>query len=69
LILRKSPVKVIYEFALILVTLVGIVPVFGEPAIRDQNMMVEKFVTGIANGPTAITFIDDSILVLQKNDG
>ncbi len=53
----------------ILIILTGPVSVLAEPTIADQNLVVEKFVTGIANGPTALTFIADDILVLQKNDG
>lgn len=68
--MRKNlAIMPICEYAAISIILVGIVPVFGELSIRDENLIVEKFVTGIANGPTAMTFIDDGILVLQKNDG
>src|SRR3989344_6054079 len=48
--------------------------VFGEPAgsvpvIKDQDFVVERFVTGIESSPTTMTFVGNDILVLQKHDG
>lgn len=43
-------------------------PAFGEPVITDQDLIVEKFVSGLS-GPTTMAFVGDDILVLQKNDG
>lgn len=48
---------------------IGTLPAFGEPAITDQNFIVEKFVSDIENSPTTMAFVGDDILVLQKNDG
>ena len=36
--------------------------------VFDQDFVVEKFVTGLSF-PTTMTFVDNDILVLQKNDG
>ena len=49
-------------------------PVFGdptndEPVLKDQDYVVEKFVSGIDNSPTTMAFVGDDILVLQKTDG
>jgi len=38
------------------------------PDIFDQDFVVEEFVTGLSF-PTTMTFVDNDILVLQKNDG
>ena len=37
-------------------------------AVLDNDFKVEKFVDGL-HVPTAIEFLDDDLLVLQKNDG
>lgn len=44
-------------------------PVFGEPILKDQELIVEGFVSGIENSPTTMAFVGDDILVLQKTDG
>lgn len=46
-----------------------VLPVFGEPVLKDQDYVVEKFVSGIENSPTTMAFVGDDILVLQKTDG
>ena len=51
-----------------------VLPVFGEPVnsipvLKDQDYVVEKFVSGIENSPTTMAFVGDEILVLQKTDG
>ena len=51
-----------------------ILPVFAEsvnntPILKDQDYVVEKFVSGIENSPTTMAFVGDDILVLQKTDG
>lgn len=38
------------------------------PVIRDTNFIVEEFVDGL-NWPTTMAFVDDDILVLEKNTG
>ena len=38
------------------------------PDIFDQDFVVEEFVTGLSF-PTTMAFVDNDILVLQKNDG
>ena len=48
--------------------------VFGEPTssvpiIKDQDFVVERFVTGIESSPTTMAFVGNDILVLQKHDG
>ena len=66
-----------------LITMSLFVPVFGQtewyndwvgaqsdniPDIFDQDFVVEEFVTGLSF-PTTMAFVDNDILVLQKNDG
>lgn len=51
-----------------------IASVFGEPVdsvptIKDQDFVVERFVTGIESSPTTMAFVGNDILVLQKHDG
>ncbi|OLE40776.1 MAG: hypothetical protein AUG16_02775 [Thaumarchaeota archaeon 13_1_20CM_2_39_20] len=46
-----------------------IVPAYGEPVLKEDDFVVQKFVSGIANGPTSMAFEGKDILVLQKTDG
>lgn len=46
----------------------SIFPIFGEPALKDPDFAVEKFVSTLSF-PTSMTFVGNDILVLQKNDG
>jgi glucose/arabinose dehydrogenase len=39
------------------------------PSIEDPEFVVETFVVGIPQSPTAMAFVGDDILVLQKEDG
>ncbi len=54
---------IIFSFYFFMIT-----PSFGEPATRDPQLIVEEFVTGLSF-PTKFDFIENDILVLQKNDG
>ena len=44
--------------------------VFGQegPFLLDDSLKVEQYVTGLSL-PTQIEFVDEGILVIQKNDG
>ena len=42
--------------------------VYGEPIIFDDDYIVEKFVGGL-DYPTAMDFVEDGILVIEKNTG
>ena len=44
-------------------------PTFNDPVLKDQDYVIEKFVSGIENSPTTMAFVGDDILVLQKTDG
>jgi len=62
-----------FNFLLVMILLTWIffvepVSSFAEPILRDPKLDVEKYVTGL-NLPTTIHFVDEGILVLQKNDG
>lgn len=52
-----------------LLGLVIFIPIYAEPVVNDENLRVEKYVVGICCGVTTIDFIDDDLLVLQKQDG
>ena len=54
-------------FVLALV-LIGILPAFGDPLLKDKDLAAKKFVQGLSQ-PTTMAFVGDDILVLQKNDG
>lgn len=58
-----------YNF-LILVLLVffTIIPVYAQPIILDENFYVKRIVSGLSN-PTTMVFLENDILVLQKDDG
>jgi len=44
------------------------IPAYGEPFLTDPSLKVETFVDGLEY-PTTMDFVDEGILVLQKNDG
>lgn len=43
-------------------------PVFALPTMNNPDFVVEEIVSGLS-APTSMEFIDEDILVLQKNDG
>ncbi len=47
--------------------LIGALPVaFGEPVLHDDSLILEEFAHGVGWGHTAMTFVDDDILILHK---
>ncbi len=44
-------------------------PVYAEPVLRDDDFVVQKFVSGFCCGPTTMAFQGDDILVLERLDG
>ena len=44
------------------------IPAYGAPFLTDPSLKVETFVDGLEY-PTTMDFVDEGILVLQKNDG
>ena len=63
-------IKIIFISTLFLI-LFSISPAFSSeenPEIINDGYKIEKLVTGL-NVPIALDFIDNNILVLQKNDG
>ncbi len=73
------------KFSILLLILPIFIPAFGQSewyddwvgneiqenitaSISDENFIVEEFATGFFL-PTTMTFVDDDILLLQKNDG
>jgi len=48
--------------------LIGILPAFGAPLLKDEDLAAKKFVHDLSQ-PTTMAFVGDDILVLQKNDG
>ncbi len=43
--------------------------IFGDPQLNDDNLVVEQFGPIICCSPTTMTFVDEGILVLQKENG
>ena len=48
--------------------LIGILPVFGAPILKYEDVATTKSVQGLSR-PTTMAFVGDDMLVLQKNDG
>jgi len=46
-----------------------ILPSYAEPAVKDTNFAVQKYVTGICCSPTTMAFEGNDILVLSKVSG
>ncbi|MDH5417754.1 MAG: PQQ-dependent sugar dehydrogenase [Nitrosopumilus sp.] len=42
---------------------------FAEPSLNVQGLVVEKYVSDLCCMITTMTFVEDDILILQKNDG
>ncbi|MGQ0637817.1 MAG: PQQ-dependent sugar dehydrogenase [Nitrososphaerota archaeon] len=58
----------IKSILLLALFLFEIFPAFGEPILKDDTLVVKKFVSDLSR-PTTMTFVDNEILVLQKDDG
>ena len=43
-------------------------PVYAEPVLTDDEYSIEEYISGLEM-PTTMTFIENDILILQKNDG
>jgi len=43
--------------------------IFGEPALKVKDLVVEKYVSNLCCMITTMTFVEDDILFLQKSDG
>jgi len=54
-----------YILFLLVIFLITTIPAFAAPNIEDQDFIVEKFVGNLSE-PTAMHFIDNDILVLEK---
>ena len=63
--------KILKIFASLIILLVAlvIVPTYADPAVKDSNFVVEKYVTGICCSPTTMAFEGNDILVLSKVSG
>ena len=62
---------IIYITVFVFITLVAsfsLSQVYAFPTIYDDDYIVEKFATGL-DWPTAMTFVGEDILVLEKNTG
>lgn len=55
-------------FVIFLLFLPMLIPAFGEPTLKDKEYVIEIFVEDLSF-PTTMSFIDEDVLVLQKNDG
>ena len=61
--------KLIILFTLCLVFISSFNLVFGEPVIFSQDLMVEKYVPELCCSITTMTFVEEDILILQKDNG
>jgi glucose/arabinose dehydrogenase len=61
-------VKAAAVLALLLVSIAPAFAQFDAPSVKDPDFVVERFASGIP-GPTAMAFVGDDLLVLQKDDG
>ena len=62
----------VLKSALILIIVfsaVSMIYASGEPSIKDQDLIVEKFVSDICCRPTTMAFVDDDILILEQENG
>jgi glucose/arabinose dehydrogenase len=64
----KIILLLLFFFSVITASAFG-APVGSVPIIKDQDFVVERFVTGIESSPTTMAFVGNDILVLQKHDG
>lgn len=48
---------------------IAVLPVHAEPLLKDDDFVVQKFVSGICCSPTTMAFIGDDILILHKTSG
>ena len=60
----KSVMVIIITFALLIP-----LTAFAEPSLNVQDLVVEKYVSGLCCMITTMTFVEDDILILQKSDG
>ncbi|MGI0087688.1 MAG: PQQ-dependent sugar dehydrogenase [Nitrosotalea sp.] len=62
--------KLLKVYLMILLTpLVFVLPAYADPSIKDSDLIVQKYVTGICCSPTTMAFIGNDILVLEKTSG
>ena len=67
----KSSMGILYITVFIFIIIIGTLSlsqVYALPTIYDDDYIYEKFVDGL-NGPVAMAFVGDDILVLEKNTG
>ena len=60
--------KVLAGIIFVFVGLV-ILPSYAEPALKDNNFVIQKYVTGICCSPTTMAFEGNDILILSKVSG
>jgi len=61
-----------FVFFLLVLVFLGTVTLgetFAEPSLNVQDLVVEKYVSGLCCMITTMTFVEDDILILQKSDG
>ncbi len=60
----KSSIIAVMAFALLIP-----LAAFAEPSLNVEDLVVEKYVSGLCCMITTMTFVEDDILILQKSDG
>ncbi|HMK32224.1 MAG TPA: PQQ-dependent sugar dehydrogenase [Nitrosopumilaceae archaeon] len=61
--------KIFLLFLGLLIPSIVTLSAFAEPSIKDDNFIVQKYVTEICCSPTTMTFEGKDILILQKDSG
>ena len=66
----NSDCKILKVYLMILlVPLVFALPAYADPSIKDSDLVLQKYVTGICCGPVTMAFEGSDIFVLEKNSG
>ncbi len=61
--------KILLLFIGLLISSFVTLSAFAEPSIKDDNFIVQKYVTEICCSPTTMAFEGNDILILQKDSG
>lgn len=66
----SSDCKILKVYLMIfLMPLMFVLPAYADPSIKDSDLVLQKYVTGICCGPVTMAFDGDNIFVLEKTSG
>ena len=55
--------------SILIFSMISFSEAFAEPSLNVDDLVVEKYVSGLCCMITTMTFVEDDILILQKSDG